>query len=108
MGISVAQAESLFVFGRGSNGEMKSYSISEHVFRYSFGKGLESMHRKALTHIAKFKQTAKEFNMSRVIVGLKIETEFGVGNVLELGTESAFDLRFEPLPKPVKPVGGRL
>lgn len=105
-GVDSVYAGDLLVFGRGSNGETKSYSISEHIFRYSFGKGLGDLHRKALTNIDKFKQTSKEFKMSRVIVGLKIETEFGVGKILELGTESAFDLRYEPLPRPSKPARG--
>jgi hypothetical protein len=88
------------IFGLSKDGQTRSYSISEKVFRYSFGRGLERLHRKALTNIDKFKQTSKDFKMTRVTVGLKIEAEFAVGNALELGAESAFDLRYQPLPKP--------
>lgn len=92
----------ILIFGLTKDGQTRTYSIPEKIFRYSFGRGLDRLHRKAMTNIEKFKQTSKEFKMSRVTVGLKIETEFGVGNALELGTESAFDLRYQPLPKPIQ------
>ncbi len=107
LGASIVKAETsraldpkIRIFGLTKDGQTRSYSISEKVFRYSFGKALVRLHRKALTNIDQFKQTSKEFKMSRVIVGLKIEAEFEVGNALELGAEGAFDLRYEPLPKP--------
>jgi hypothetical protein len=90
----------ILIFGKTKDGQIKTMSITEKVFRYSFGKGLNSLHRKAMTNIDKFKQVSKEFELSRVTVGLKLESEFEVASALELGLESVFDLRYQPLPKP--------
>lgn len=90
----------VLIFSKSASGEFKTNIISEKIFRYSFGRALDKLHRRALTNIDKFKETTKDFKMSRVIVGLKIESEFSVAKVINLGVESAFDLRYEPLPKP--------
>jgi hypothetical protein len=89
----------VLIIGTDKNGNEKVFRAPEALFHGIFQNVAERTERSTLKALNKNPDDPK-FNLSRVSVGLKIEAEGGISNVMSLGGEAAFELRFEPLPKP--------
>lgn len=87
------------VIGKTHSGEEKAFSFPEGIFHRVMTGTLERVHRSTLKSLDQSNEDP-EFELSRVIVGLKLEAEVGIRNLMELGTEGAFELRYERLPMP--------
>jgi hypothetical protein len=89
----------VFVITKKESGEEGTFSFPEGRFQRVMAGTLERVHRSTLKNLDN-QEPDPHFDLSRVIVGLKLEVEVGIKHLMDLGTEGAFELRFERLPLP--------
>lgn len=89
----------VLIVGKNQTGQEEAFAFPEGPFQRVMVGTLERVHRSTLKTLTTQDQDPS-FQLSRVTVGLKLEVEVGIKNLMDLGTEGAFELRFERLPLP--------
>jgi hypothetical protein len=95
----VADSNRVLIIGKDGSGQEKVFNLSEKAFQRGMSGTMERVHRSTLKAIEGQTQDPS-LELSRITVGLELEAEFGIHQVVELATEGAFELRFERLPYP--------
>lgn len=89
----------VLIVGKNQAGQEDTFAFPEGTFQRVMTGTLERVHRSTLKTLTTQEENPS-FQLSRVTVGLKLEVEVGIKNLMDLGTEGAFELRFERLPLP--------
>lgn len=87
----------LQIIGRSRAGSEVKLPLSARIAGPQLAKALRRLDRSTLELIDSG-EVAGAFELKRVTVGLELEAEVGLGDVVELGGEGAFELRYERLP----------
>ncbi|MGZ3774439.1 MAG: hypothetical protein ACXVCY_19480 [Pseudobdellovibrionaceae bacterium] len=90
-------SEVLYILSKVAGGEKKT-AVSEEKFQGILAQTVFRSHRSTLEVLSQKEE--KDIHLSRVTLGLELEAEAGIGNIMKLAGETAFELRFEKLPAP--------
>jgi hypothetical protein len=95
----VEDSNRVLIIGKDAGGQEKVFSLSETAFQRGMASTMERVHRSTLKTIDAQTQDPS-LELSRITIGLELEAEVGIDNILELAAEGAFELRFQRLPYP--------
>ncbi|MGZ6472612.1 MAG: hypothetical protein ACXWRZ_15695 [Bdellovibrio sp.] len=91
--------EVLYILSKSFHSKKAKVTVSEEKFQAVMAQTVVRSHRSTLA-VLEQNEDDGDLQLSRMTLGLTLEAEVGIDDVLEIGKEAAFELRFERLPLP--------
>ncbi len=89
--------DELRVVGTDSLGRERSIPFSARLMARPLARTMRELDRSTLSAI-EVQASRTELELARVTVGLELELEAEIAEVVELGVEGVFEMRYQPLP----------